>query len=291
MRLVMASCAKLQQIDPQPVWAEIRDLRPDVLLLLGDTVYLDHDRHDDPAALAAELRQLYAAQFADPHFAALRADLVARGATLLAIYDDHDFLGNNRCGADEAPALREAARAEFVRAFGVTTDDGEVYRSFHSERVDVVVLDLRFHRSAPELSSSDADAVLGARQWQWLERTLAAARAPYVAIASSINFHAFSAECWEHYPAAFERLRRLLLAHPSRCLVLSGDIHRNALYDDSGVIEVVSSGVAKRGMVFGVLRQNYGVLDFGPDALHIDLRGLRQGLRFDLSLPRDAWHL
>lgn len=92
----MASCAKLQQVDPQPVWSEIAALRPDVLLLLGDLVYLDHDRHDDPAALAAELRRLYDAQFAEANFAALRADLAARGAALLSIYDDHDFLGNNR---------------------------------------------------------------------------------------------------------------------------------------------------------------------------------------------------
>jgi phosphodiesterase/alkaline phosphatase D-like protein len=266
-------------------------LRPEVLLLLGDTVYLEHDRHDDPAALAAELRRLYGAQFAEPHFAALLADLRARGGAVLSTYDDHDFLGNNRCGGDEAPALREAARAEFLRAFGLAPADGVVYRAFRSERVEVIVLDVRFYRRAPELSSSDPDAVLGADQWRWLEQTLAATTAPYVALASAINFHAFSAECWEHYPAAFERLRRLLRTHPSRCLILSGDIHRNALYDDSGVIEVVSSGVAKRGMVFGVLRQNYGVLDFGPEALHIELVGLRQGLRFDVTVPREAWHL
>ena len=117
MKIAVASCTKLQQINPQPVWSEIQIERPDVLLLTGDNVYLDHDNHKDPAKLREELQRLFAAQLAEPNFAALLADLRARGGTLLAIYDDHDFLGNNCYGGDHDPALREAARDEFIRAF------------------------------------------------------------------------------------------------------------------------------------------------------------------------------
>lgn len=51
MKLAVASCAKLQQTNPQPVWAEILMEQPDVLLLIGDNIYLDHDRHTGPSRL------------------------------------------------------------------------------------------------------------------------------------------------------------------------------------------------------------------------------------------------
>ena len=37
--IAAASCANIQQVNPQPVWSEIRAERPDVLLLLGDNIY------------------------------------------------------------------------------------------------------------------------------------------------------------------------------------------------------------------------------------------------------------
>lgn len=94
MKLAVVSCSKLQQINPQPVRSEIKAEKPDVLLLLGDNIYLDHDHHSNAEALASELRGLYQAQFAEPNFAQLLADLCARNAPVIAIYDDHDFLGN-----------------------------------------------------------------------------------------------------------------------------------------------------------------------------------------------------
>ena len=84
-KLVVASCAKLQQIHPQPVWLAMLAERPDGLLLLGDTIYLENDRHTNPSALGAELQRLWAAQLAEPHFAALVSDLRARGAPMLAV--------------------------------------------------------------------------------------------------------------------------------------------------------------------------------------------------------------
>ena len=40
MRIAFASCAKIQDRDEQPVWTAIRAAEPDVLLLLGDNVYV-----------------------------------------------------------------------------------------------------------------------------------------------------------------------------------------------------------------------------------------------------------
>ncbi len=291
MRLVAASCANLRDVPHQPVWAAIQAERPDVLLLLGDNVYLARDDHDDPAALGAELRSLYAQQQAQPEFAALLAELKTRGGHCIAIYDDHDFLGNNRCGADHPLALRQAARQAFIEAWSPVQTGDEVYRVQHLGRLDVVVLDERFHRASPSAAAAnDVDAILGATQWRWLEAVVAACAAPYLVLASSTTFHCFGDQSWEQYPAAFQRLRRLLRGRAG-AMVLSGDVHRNAAFDDSGVIEIVSSGVAQRSQTFGTVRHNFVVLNFEPDGVDVRLRSLKVGSRFAFQIPFASWAL
>lgn len=296
MKLIAASCANVRDVDPQPVWDEIRAEAPDVLLLLGDNVYLPRNDHQDAAALAAELRGLYEQQLREPAFAALRADLAARGGRLIALYDDHDFIGNDRGGADHPAALRLAARAEFVRAFAPATTGDDIYAVHALGLVDLIVLDGRFYRSsahkpASALAATDAvDALLGPVQWRWLEAAVQASRAPYLLIASATTLHAFGDESWESYPAAFARLVTLLRGRRG-ALVLSGDVHRNAAYDESGVIEIVSSGVAHRGLTFGRLRRNYGVFTFTAEHVHVDLRSLKVGNRFAFEIPLARWAL
>ncbi len=289
-KLAFASCARMQDLPLQPAWDEIRAERPDALLLLGDNVYLNENRHGSAAALAAELRERYRLQLAEPGFAALLADLRRRGKAVMAIYDDHDFLGDDRCGADHDPVLREAARAELRHAFDPATTGADVYRRHGFGLVDVIVLDTRFYRHAPLPVDPDPDAVLGAAQWQWFEQQLQASTAPYVAVASSITLHQFVDESWERYPGAFRRMRGLLQGRRG-ALLLSGDVHRNAAYDDSGVIEIVSSAVARRGMVFGALRKNYALLRFDAQGVRVQLRSLKVGSRFDFRIALDDWRL
>jgi alkaline phosphatase D len=290
VKIVAASCANLREVDPQPVWSEIRAERPDALVLLGDNVYLERDDHTAPTLLAAELRACYARQFADAHFAGLLGDLQTRGAPVIAVYDDHDFLGDNCCGGEATAALREAARAEFINAFAPVQTGADVYRMQRLGAVDLVALDTRFYRTTAAVSAGDPDAMLGRTQWSWFERALAASTAPYLVIASSTTLHAFGDQSWEQYPAAFTRLVRLLRGRVG-ALVLSGDAHRNATYDESGVIEIVTSAVAQRSRKFGTVRQNYGVLDFGAAAVQVELRSLKIGSRFAFEVPLARWTL
>jgi phosphodiesterase/alkaline phosphatase D-like protein len=290
MKIIAAACANIRDVNPQPAWTEIRAERPDVVLLLGDTVYLHRDDHTAPEALAAELSALYGEQFAEPGFAGLLADLRARGGQLVAIYDDHDFLGNNRCGADSDAALRQAARAAFIKAFSPPLTGADVYRVHHLGLVDVVVLDARYYRASPAASRDDRDAILGAAQWNWFEHTIKTTTAKYLLVASSTTLHAFGDQSWEQYPAAFQRIAALLRGRPG-ALVVSGDVHRNAAYDESGVIEIVTSGVAHRSLAFGALRKNYGVFTFDDTAMNVALRSLKVGSRFDFRVPLARWVL
>ena len=117
----------------------------------------------------------------------------ARGGQVLAIYDDHDFLGNNRYGGDHSAALRESACVEFIRAFAPPQTGQNVYHLRRVGPADIVVLDERFYRQAPSVSASDRDAVLGSAQWNWLEQVVAASDASYLVVASSTTPHTFRA--------------------------------------------------------------------------------------------------
>lgn len=290
MKIVAASCCKLQQVDPQPVWQEIMEESPDVLVLAGDNIYLDYNEYDDPGELRAELQQRYQAQLRETHYAALMADLQSRGAPVLVTYDDHDFLGDNRYGGDHEPVLREAAREELVRSFPIPMTGKDIYSVTHTELVDIVILDTRFYRLAPDRSSEDENAILGPDQWNWLEKVLQRSTAKFLAVVSSSTYHDYGGECWEQYPLAFARMRRLLTGRTG-AMIISGDAHRNALYDDSGVMEIVTSGVSQKSMVFGTTRKNYGIFTFDEYKLHIDLRSLKAGSRFDVVVGLDNWQL
>jgi phosphodiesterase/alkaline phosphatase D-like protein len=220
----------------------------------------------------------------------LLADLRSRGGHLVAIYDDHDFIGDNRSGGDCCEALRLAARAEFVDAFAPMTTGAEVYRIHHMGDVDLVVLDERFYRTSPATSANDRNAILGGAQWTWFEAVVAGFTATYLVVASSTNLHSFADRSWEQYPAAFGRMTACLRGRVG-ALVISGDAHRNAVYDESGVIKIVTSAVAQRSRVFGSLRRNYGVITFDPDSAHEELRSVKVGSRFDFVIPLSRWSL
>lgn len=291
MKVVFCSCSKIQTVDPQPIWAQIQAEQADALLLLGDNVYLDHNHHSEPSELRADLRQLYQRQLNEPHFLALRKDLAARGAPLFALYDDHDFLGDNRGGGDHSPALREAARLEFVHAFAPTMTGNDVYSAHLLGNVKLLICDTRFYRRAIEVDKGDRDAVLGEAQWRWLEQQIANPEgSQFLVLASSSTFHGFDEESWEQYPGAFARLRLLLGKRPG-AMVLSGNIHNNESYDESGVLEIVSSGVSRRGVVFGGLRENYGVLDFDASGVEVKLHGRKHRDRQQFRLSLANWSL
>lgn len=293
MKIAAASCCKLEHFPSQPVWGQIQAEQPDALILLGDNIYLDRDFHTDPDKLAAELGALYIAQKAEPHFAALLDDMRQRGKPVLAIYDDHDFIGNDRYGGSEDLDLCRAAREELVKAFDPPRTGDDVYSHQRIGPVEVIVLDVRFYRRKITDSIFDRDAMLGATQWAWFEQTFAdAADAPFVLVVSSTTAYSYGLleDAWERSPAAFQRLRDLL-ASRAGALVLSGDIHSNDRYDDAGLVEIVTSGVARYGVGHGKPRANYALLTFEGDRLRVQQRGLKSSDRWTGELALDAWQL
>lgn len=104
MKIAFTSCMSTDSFPKtQAVWSQIAALRPDALVLLGDSVYIDVPHHPDHAGVtspmsegysdhdfAMHLHALYQRQLAIPEFAALIAQ-----TDTYAIWDDHDFLWDN----------------------------------------------------------------------------------------------------------------------------------------------------------------------------------------------------
>ena len=76
MKIAFASCMCTRVFQDQPVWTQIAALKPDKLVLLGDSIYLDiatatspQDMGDDE--FAQHLHRLYTELLAQKQFRAL----------------------------------------------------------------------------------------------------------------------------------------------------------------------------------------------------------------------------
>ncbi len=113
MKIAFTSCMDATRVPMQPVWTEIFRRQPDVVMLLGDQIYMDwgdlgasnwkkliqRDKKKGLEKFAADMHYRYEAQAKVKEFMALMAYLQQGGKTLLMTWDDHDFAWNNSLGA------------------------------------------------------------------------------------------------------------------------------------------------------------------------------------------------
>ncbi len=211
MKIAFCSCNHPLVHPQQPGWLALAEHAPDVLLLLGDNVYIENSVDElignrrpcmalSDLAYAQRLYARYAAQWAVAEFRnALRA-VHARAGRVLGTLDDHDFLGNDTY---VSPILERKARLarqlhrQFIAAcnerplsalypsfdevFGMD-DVGYaqgigVAQSFSVESsgiaLKLILLDNRSYRQAPFANGLAAPAAcLGAAQISWLAQEL-----------------------------------------------------------------------------------------------------------------------
>jgi alkaline phosphatase D len=318
MKIAFTSCMSAQMFNDQPVWDEIAKVEPDVLVLLGDSIYLDVGGPFGSVTLMklaeTELAQhahtLYTLQIEQPQFKAL---VQQPNLTTYAIWDDHDFLWNNACGADVAasPLLRGLAypsRAMFA-----------AWRSALANRLSVgsfpdklpfwsndtpapgyscvqigegIYLHLTDGRS---FKRRNGKALLGSAQIAQLETQLEALPAGAVhLICSGIVFEANSGECW--LACQNEHQKLLAMAQRYNLFMLSGDIHDNNLaayqIDQNAnryLYEATASGAALRiKVIFGSLQRNWGLIEINDTELNFAL--FKAGSRHLFgSLDRRSW--
>jgi hypothetical protein len=219
-------------------------------LLLGDTHYANsHTRH---AKWEYSIEQLAVANY---------RRVIERVPTY-AIYDDHDFLGNDDGGdspkgraSTEYGTKRQRASRYFDGLWiipptpGRTRDSG-CYHSFWHQGVLFLMLDTLYYRKTKPCGGD----LLGVRQWAWLENVLATASPTTIKVLCSGCTLEDGDEGWEwkSYPDAVARLAAVLNAAPGglrRTLFVSGDIHevryKSASEHTSSLKlpEVISSGI------------------------------------------------
>ena len=233
-RIAFGSC--LGQDLPQPIWKQVLAAKPDVFVFLGDNVYSDTDDEN-------RLRAAYAKLAAQPGFQQLR-----RTTPILATWDDHDYGTNDSGGDFPAKAMSQQVFLDF---FGVSKDSPRRRQQgvYHAEtfgppgrRVQIILLDTRYHRSPLVFEPDPKDptdggryvpnadpgaTLLGVAQWAWLEEQLREP-AQIRIIGSSIQVvnEASGGEKWANFPAERKKLFDLLWANRNTGVIfISGDRH------------------------------------------------------------------
>jgi alkaline phosphatase D len=237
-RIAFGSCA--DQDKPLPIFDTMAAAKPELLLLLGDNIYADLDK--SRKVTIDVIREKYETLGKLPGWQKLKA-----ACPVMATWDDHD-LGKNDAGA-EFPLKVESQKA-FLDFFGVAaTDPRRTQEGVYSasiigppgKRVQVILLDTRFHRSALKkapydpvnkiagyLPNTNPDATqLGEAQWKWLEAQLkkpAEVRLLCSSIQVIADEHPF--EKWANLPNERSRLYKLLRdTKANGVVILSGDRH------------------------------------------------------------------
>ncbi len=233
-RIAFGSCARENK--PQPIWHTIADAKPDLFLFIGDNIYGDTE---DMAVLKAKWDKLAAM----PGYQRLR-----KQCPILATWDDHDY-GKNDAGTEYK--MKAQSQQVFLDHFGEPADsprrkregvyDAKVFGP-QGKRVQVVLLDTRYHRSpikrraggrppgrGPYLPDDNPKlTMLGDAQWKWLEAQLKQP-AELRIIASSIQFvsekHGW--EMWANHPHERQRMLQLIAKTRAEGVVfISGDRHK-----------------------------------------------------------------
>ena len=318
MRIAFVSCVLTTLYPDQPVWDWIAAQQPDRLLLLGDSTYFDIDTASHPRdmpdwAFAQYVYQRYAELIAQPRFAALVAAMPA--GTVNAIWDDHDFLWDNATGGDKNTRLMHGGQIRlataFLEAFRAALQQQLAPGSFPPDAGDpslwnmnqpalatpslqlapdlwLHLSDGRTNRTATFLVAESKRTIFGSTQKAAF--TQAIVNAP-----QAVHLWA-SGSTMAGYQRYTKDITWLMgLAAQQRVLMLSGDIHRNALDaftngpNKFALHEATSSGAAiKDAVVAGAVRQNFGILDIGAQQIDISLFS-RNRLELSRTIFRQTW--
>ncbi len=208
----------------EEIFAGIHRLDPDVMLWLGDNVYLREVDWWSAEGIAARYRHARALPELQPLLAS---------AAHYATWDDHDYGPND---SDRSYVLKGAALETFRRywanpSYGLPGVPG-VFGQFQWGDAEFFLLDDRFHR-APNGSPDSLRTILGEAQMAWLLDALTASRAPFklVAIGGQVLNPAAVYETYANVaPIERERLLAEIVARGIEGVVfLSGDRHHTEL--------------------------------------------------------------
>jgi alkaline phosphatase D len=271
--VALGSCADERKFADQPVWRWMLGQVPDLVVLLGDTPYID-------STDLAQQRARYASFYEQPELAEL-----LRHVPFAGTWDDHDYASNDRFGAVEG---RENARRAFLENHGGGAWGANGQGIFTKRRVGDMELFLLDTRWFADTEASPFDAarrtLLGAAQWRWLQQELLASTAPFKILCSGMIWNEATrpgkVDHWGHWAherdALFEWLGRKRIFG---VLLVGGDIHRTRVvrhatretvgYD---VLELITSPLANTVIETANASHPGLVFDAGVEMSYVELR-------------------
>jgi phosphodiesterase/alkaline phosphatase D-like protein len=308
MKIAVTSCYK--KYKPK-VWENIRSKNPDMMLFLGDFVYLDgigdkYDKslnNDKKNEIFEDIAKMYRDHLEYPPFKSLYDEV-----DYLATWDDHDFQKNGALGSDITldEVYINTIRSIFLKtAYGESS--GEIYRFKDIEtsggKVRIIVLDVRTYRNPEVGGRRDIDpTMLGQTQMDWLEQSMMVDHPVLICSGSTLNSpprkslpfisnkHCKRESRWLEHWESYEKLIHLMSNH-GRCLFISGDIHKNEfVFHQHGTrnpfYEITASGVSAGWFQNG----RYAILNIESNEMQVEYYEYneKQGA---FSIDRTTWHL
>ena len=233
-RIAFGSCDN--QEEPQEMWKEIINQKPQLWIWGGDNIYADLEKR-------IAKKSMYDKQNANPDYKKLVSLCPITGT-----WDDHDYGVND--GGKFYPQKNESKELAvdflgFSKEDPVRKHEG-IYNSLvlgkGSQKIKIINLDTRTFRDTVikvyyidsltkkrtyKYDPSLTGDVLGEDQWKWLKEELTNSNSSIFIINSSIQVipeeHRF--EKWSNFPSARQRLFNLIIESKKRILLISGDRH------------------------------------------------------------------
>jgi alkaline phosphatase D len=245
-RVAFGSCPKFQDDRVQPIWPVISGFDPDLFFWIGDNIYGDTL---DPDILREEYRRQRDVHGLQP---------LLHNVPHLAVWDDHDFALNNH---DRENPIKHEALEVFKDywanpAYGLPDAPG-VFFTYSYGEVDFFFLDGRFHRDPNTDPDTPQKTMLGAAQFEWLQKQLVESEAVFKIIVSGSGFSKAKGPGGDSWAAFLHERDRLFDFIRDRevtgIVMLSGDTHWGAInvipWSENGgydYYDLVSSPLAQR---------------------------------------------
>lgn len=217
VRLAISSCAKEDE-GSRAVWNRMASEEVDAVVLIGDTPYIDSTELEKQTQRHREFAAV-------PEYQAL-----LRSRPCWWTWDDHDFAGNDASGL---AAGKDNTRLVFTRyrpqrEYGDGT--GGIYTSFRRGPVEVFMLDTRWYSmTEPSFAGSHKPTLLGAKQWEWLQKGLLASTAPFKLLACGVIWddkENFESDDWGTYKHELTAIQKFIGENKIPGVILiGGDIH------------------------------------------------------------------
>ena len=247
-KIAFGSC--LDQENPQPIWNSIYKEDIDSFVFLGDNVY-----GDISSGKLNKMREAYELQAK-----MIPSWLFKKNVEM--IWDDHDFGEND--GGTSYP-LKQEAQKLYLDFWKIPNNDIRQQRDgIYANKIiyidnfiiNLILLDTRYFRSDLKktkglkpvyLKNEELNAtILGDKQWSWLMEVMKI-KSDLTIVATSIQLlpteHRF--EKWSNFPSDHFKLKKLLKSQSRPIIVISGDRHQGAIYNDENIYEITSSSLNK----------------------------------------------